>query len=138
MPLKDLKQRQLYNRKYNKEYYRKNRKEILLQTKKYRENHQKEINEKQKPYQKIWQKNNKNKVNTYRKRYLDKHPIQKNKAKICFKTWDKHKNIISKSKCASCNSPENLQFHHTTNPYEIDKFMILCQDCHKEIQHGQI
>lgn len=31
--------------------------------------------------------------------------------------------------CSKCGNRDNLQHHHTTEPYEVDEFIIVCKDC---------
>lgn len=34
--------------------------------------------------------------------------------------------------CSKCCSTDNIAHHHTTKPYEVDKFVDLCRKCHME------
>lgn len=36
--------------------------------------------------------------------------------------------------CQKCGSVKNVEHHHFTKPYHEDKFIDLCQKCHKTIK----
>ena len=45
------------------------------------------------------------------------------------RTYNKYE-ITNKDKCFYCGNKEKLQRHHYTEPYEVDKFIIICHNCH--------
>ena len=62
------------------------------------------------------------------KKTLDKNPKRKLNSIISIKTYHKY----GKAKvCSKCGSLENVEHHHYTEPYEVDKFVDLCIVCHR-------
>lgn len=117
----------------NKESYYKNRDKALIRMRKYsnenkekrRETQIKCIKKNPEKYRKIardWQKKNYNEDEEYRKKML-----------ITSSSRSKYK----KEKCSKCGSDKNLQLHHYTKPYKVDKVIVLCRKCHRRIHNGK-
>lgn len=86
-----------------------------------------------------WYYKNKDKFNEWRKNNKDL--IKKLKRKDRIKHKDKYKiraltlKKYGKAKiCIKCNSTKNVEHHLYTEPYEVDKFIDLCELCHKNIE----
>lgn len=46
--------------------------------------------------------------------------------------------ITDKTICSLCGNNEDIQRHHTTEPYEVDKFIFICRGCHDKIHNKTI
>lgn len=96
-------------RKRHKEYYEKNKNEINKKINLIKKNN------KWKYYQSEQSKLNKSIKNKTRYKY----PIKNNMCQLCFINKAEH-------------------HHHTTKPLEIDKFIFVCKECHKQIHSQEI
>ena len=102
---------------WQREYYKRNR--IL------------EIERRKKFYSK-----NKESILDYQKEHMKerrRNPELQKKEKIRAETQYKFRDF--KVKCDNCKRTNDLQFHHT-KPYQADKFMVLCKNCHLK-QHSK-
>jgi hypothetical protein len=54
------------------------------------------------------------------------------KLRVKKRTYKKYP-MNADSKCELCGSDRRLQRHHYTEPYEVDKFQLLCFKCHHRI-----
>ncbi len=66
-----------------------------------------------------------------RDKYKDK--LYRQKELIKKKTQYKYKD--EKDKCDLCFSKKNLTFHHYSVPYHVDRFLILCKECHNKVHY---
>lgn len=121
--------------------------------KKYRENNQEKIKQikkdwrnENKEYIKIANKNWYNKNKEYIKEHRERYRKENRQHHLALKRAEKERNswnyIIrgrtyrkyGKARiCSRCNSEEKVEHHHFTQPYHEDKFIDLCEKCHKEI-----
>lgn len=139
-----------YREKYpekNKEYYRMNREKAIKYSKEWkRDNPEKVIENK-----KRWRQNNPNKVAEMKKRYYSKPIARENRNKYC---REKRKELVFNSKAkiraktqyyfplinkkCSCGNIAECH-HHTTKPYQYDRFKFMCNGCHNELhKSGEI
>ena len=139
----------------SKKYHQENREKISKRKKKYRLEHLEEMKKQEKDrrernievsrqkereyYKKnapkiIQRKHEEAKARgfPYQKKYMQR-PEVKEKNKIRDKT--KHQFKLEGKKCKFCDE-DAKQHHHTTDPYEFDKFWYVCLKCHKKIHRG--
>ena len=113
----------------SKEKYSKEKEIILDKRKDYREKNPDKVKECKKiSYQKNIIKNNE------RGRIYNQNPERKKKNSI--RGLTRHHNKNKKRKCEKCNETENLEFHHP-EPYEVNKFKVLCKKHHLEEHNGE-
>jgi hypothetical protein len=126
MPFKSLEKR----KEYNKEYYEKNREKLLIQKKEYFLKHKEEIILKNS----LYQKNNKEKVYACHTKWnrlkKSRDDVFRKEENIRRYTNNKYGDI--KGNCERCGA-EAKHKHHTTKPYHVDKFILLCPKCHAKI-----
>ena len=116
----------------NKKYYQANKKKILVSHKEYYEKNKEKIRE----IVKSWRAKNKVRMRDYRRNYKqtkdrEKNLIRNRTNKILQKLG------IDKSKIKCNCGTMGVEVHHTTIPYEVDEFELLCKKCHnKNHQRG--
>jgi hypothetical protein len=79
---------------------------------------------------KRWHKEHMDRVNVQRLKYERENPIL---TKIRNQTRYYFGHLKKESQCKVCGIKENLEFHHF-KPYDYRNFIILCGDCHREIE----
>ena len=89
-----------------------------------------------------WRKNNPGKILGYTQKYRTNNPEKtrkwaklgkerhKDKYKIRMLTWKKYGRATW---CWLCGSTKNVQHHHYTKPYELNKFVDICTKCHSKM-----
>ena len=88
----------------------------LTKHRKFQQRYRQTHKEEGKLYQKKYREENKEKIRIYNKNR------NKEKIKVRTKTYKKYGNL-----------PQGMQYHHTTNPYHIDKWIILTIEEHCKI-----
>jgi len=105
------------------EYYIKHKEEILnVRWKDYLKNREKRIAQ-----AKAWAAKNKDKVKAANLRWRKKHQHEN---KIRAATLYKYGKVTGN--CVLCQKI-GVHRHHNTIPYHVDKFVVLCVDCHYKI-----
>ncbi len=113
-------------RQYLKEYRKKNKEYISKMAKgRYDKNRETRIKQ-----SRDWQDKNMGRVIELHKGYYKKNP---ERYRVRMRTVRKYKHLLKGGVCEICKIEDKLQFHHTTEPYEVDKFMIVCVGCHRQI-----
>lgn len=80
---------------------------------------------------KEWQRINIKRIIEQHKQYYRKDP---ERWMLRAKTIKLYGHLLKEAVCEICKIEGiKLQFHHTTEPYQVDKFMIVCPDCHRQI-----
>lgn len=112
---------------WRKEHDKQNKQKLSLQARnRYLRNKEERIKK-----TKDWQKKNMARTREKHREYYRKNPELKN---IRNKTILKYGYLMKDAVCDICRiEGVKLQFHHTTEPYEVDKFMIVCPNCHTQI-----
>jgi hypothetical protein len=77
-----------------------------------------------------WRMKNMDKVNAGRKRQYDRNPEL---MRIRAKTRHHFGSLKKTSRCQICGASDRLEFHHTP-PFKYDIFIIVCHDCHRELE----
>ena len=82
---------------------------------------------------KAFTQKNREKINKIANEYYHKNKKRKFNTIIINKT----KRLFGKAdKCLFCNTIKNVEWHHFTEPYEADKVIPLCRNCHREVHHA--
>jgi len=127
--------------KYQKQWYLKNKKKRLKQSKNYYRKHK----ERYKELRRKWWEKNKSSLKEIRRENQKKYSkrlSQRKKENLDLRrrytkatnSWRKYKPIS----CFLCKSNDNLQLHHYTEIYDIDKVIPLCKDCHLMVHNKKI
>ncbi len=142
------KQERESNKNYQREYRKKENVKLIVKQRKreYYLNNKEEILNKRK----IDYNENQEKLLQRRKDYREQKPEsvklsrrmsakknqEKNREKNSIRAKTKKNYSHKKIKCERCEETENLEFHHP-EPYEVDKFKILCKKHHLEAHNKQ-
>jgi len=106
------------------EYYLKNKEKILdVRWRHYLKNRDKRIAQAN-----AWALKNKEKVKAIKRRWKEKHSFQE---KIRQATKYKYRDTPF-GDCSLCGKQGTAR-HHNTEPYHVDKFVILCASCHYKL-----
>ena len=138
------------NKKYQKQYYLKNKEKILEKAKRYYEEHIEEKREKSKEYSKRyrekyperiakWQREYgnqlRNKYNRKKKQYIDEYKLSKGCSVCgyneCVGALEFHHNGDKEFCIGTAIYTESLE----TIKKEIEKCIILCANCHRELHY---
>lgn len=131
-----------YRKKYpnmNKENYAKNREKAKEESKKWKQDNP----EKVKKYKREWYRNNPEKRRAWYRRYysdskkregINQYFRERRKMiDLNFNTLIRSKTNkkfpLTNQKCIKCGGSAECH-HHTTNPYQYDKFDFMCNKCH--------
>lgn len=139
--------KKLKKRKYDKQYYIKNRERILKRQAEYRKRNREKLRQKAKEYylkhkeeciarshrskkSREWIKTEKGKL--FLRRYYLEH-----KEEWRIRSLTQYYLAKTKKQCIICGSRENLEFHHLSydNPMNV---IVLCRSCHRKLHKGEI
>ncbi len=116
------------NKEYHRKWREKNKESVKKSRKKHYEKNTENILKRNKEYRGKVKKED-------REHYLALKKVEKERNHWDYIIRGRTRHKYGKAEvCQKCGSNKNVEHHHFTKPYHEDKFIDLCQKCHKTIK----